>query len=133
MVKAIDSKHTKEETDAVFEVLSEPPKMIANVQSGTPNILLANDGFRLWVNFDLVAAYRMALDTHIVDQIEAANVQRGGGTNAFEAVLYSQEFVGPLATIRCSWCSYPRTRWLSSSLSRRTAITTSSTRRRRRP
>jgi hypothetical protein len=94
MIQAIDYASAKEETDTDAEVVSEPLKMIANVSSGTPNILLASDSFRSWVNFDLVSAYRNAVDFHIVDQITNASIPGGGGgNNAYEDILYSQETV----------------------------------------
>ncbi len=94
MVKAIDSTDPKEETDTVAEAFPAELKMIANVSSGTPNILLASSAFVGWVNNDLVTAYRLAVDTHIVGEIDAASIPAGGGgANAFEDVLYTREVV----------------------------------------
>ena len=84
----------KEETDTTSEPVSVALKMIANVSTGTPNILLQNAGFRSWVNQDLVGAYRAALDYHITTEIASATTTpSSGGSNAFEDVLYAQEAV----------------------------------------
>ena len=94
MVQAIDYTSAKEETDTTAEVVNEPLKMIANVSTGTPNILLANQSFRSWVNNDLATAYRFALDYHIVTEIAGASIPTGGGGgNVYEDILYSQEVV----------------------------------------
>lgn len=52
-------------------------------------MLLQNAGFRGWVNQDLVAAWRAALDYHVVGEITAASIPDGGGQNVFEAILYA--------------------------------------------
>ena len=94
MVQTIAYTSAKEETDSEAEVVAEPLKMIANVQTGTPNILLQNTSFRSWVNNDLVAAYRAALDYHCVTEIGSASIPTGGGGgNVYEDVLFTQEVV----------------------------------------
>jgi hypothetical protein len=95
MIRDIDAvSPNKPETDTEAEVVAEELKQIASISSGTPNVLLANQGFRQWVNSDLVAAYRAALDYHIITELTAASItEGGGGTNAFEAILYAQEVV----------------------------------------
>ncbi|MEX0985352.1 MAG: hypothetical protein WD096_09940 [Actinomycetota bacterium] len=94
MVRDILDVTQKPETDSSTEVVTAPLHQIANVESGTPNVLLANDRIALWVNADLVAAYRSAVDGHIVGQITAELIHAGGGgENAFESVLYAQETV----------------------------------------
>jgi hypothetical protein len=94
MIRTIAATTTKPETDTTAEVVNEPLKQIATVSKGTPNVLLANDAFRSWVNADLLTAYRRAVDAHIVTEVAAAGIQGGGGgANAFEDVLYSQEVV----------------------------------------
>jgi hypothetical protein len=56
--------------------------------------LLAHEAFRQWVNVDLLAAYRTALDTHIIDEIDSASIPAGGGGgNVFEDILFTQEVV----------------------------------------
>lgn len=94
MVRAILDTSTKPETDSTTEVVTEALHQIANVESGTANVLLATDQVAQWVNADLVAGYRSAVDGHIIDQITAELIHAGGGgANAFEAVLYAQEAV----------------------------------------
>jgi hypothetical protein len=94
MVRSIADTSTKPETDTSAEVANEALKQIATVSTQTPNVLLANDSFRSWVNADLVGAYRSAVDYHIVTEIQGAGIASGGGgANAFEDVLYSQEVV----------------------------------------
>jgi hypothetical protein len=64
------------------------------VSTQTPNILLQSESFRSWVNSDLVAAYRRALDAHIVDEVDRASIPGGGGgSNPFEDVLYTVEAI----------------------------------------
>lgn len=93
-VRAIDSVVTKEEQDTVSEVFNADLKMIAYIESGVPNILLESPNFRSWVNRDLVASYRLSLDAHIVGEIDGAAIPvGGGGSNAFEDVLFTQEAV----------------------------------------
>jgi hypothetical protein len=56
--------------------------------------LLAHEAFRQWVNVDLLAAYRTALDTHIIDEIHSASIPAGGGGGrVFEDILFTQEVV----------------------------------------
>ena len=89
-----DTNDLREKTDTVAEPFSAELKMIATVSSGTPNILLAHEAFRQWVNVDLLAAYRTALDTHIIDEIDWASIPAGGrGGNVFEDILFTQEVV----------------------------------------
>ncbi|MDP9329054.1 MAG: hypothetical protein M3P11_00150 [Actinomycetota bacterium] len=94
MVKAIDSTDTKEETDTTSEVVNAALKMIATVSTQTPNVLLNNPSFRGWVSNDLQAAFRAAVDFHVIDEIGSAGIgSGGGGSNVYEDVLYSQEVV----------------------------------------
>jgi hypothetical protein len=94
MVRSITAVSDKPETSTVAEVVTAELKQIATISSGTPNVLLANEGFRSWVNGDLRTAYRAALDYHVVERIVAANIAvGGGGANDFEAILYAQEAV----------------------------------------
>ena len=95
MIQTIDYTSTKEETDSVAEVVNEPLKMIANVSSGTPNILLANDSFRSWVNSDL---RRPRTGTRSTITSSPRSLRRGSAreaaaTTCYEAILYSQEVV----------------------------------------
>jgi hypothetical protein len=93
-VRAIDSTTAKEEQDTVWEVYNADLKMIAYVETQTPNILLESASFREWTNRDLLASYRLSLDAHIVDEIDAASIPiGGGGGSAFEDVLFTQEVV----------------------------------------
>ena len=84
----------KPETSTVAEVVNPALKQIATVSTGTPNVLLANDNFRSWVNGDLTLAFRRAVDAHIVAQVAAASIPNGdGGLGPYESILYAQETV----------------------------------------
>jgi hypothetical protein len=95
MIRAVDAVTAKPETDTTAEVVNEALKQIATVSTGTPNVLLANQGFRSWVNNDLTGAYRAALDTHIIDEINGAGIGSAGslGDDLFQNILYGQEVV----------------------------------------
>lgn len=94
MLRDIAEVTPKPETATVAEVVAEPLRQIATVSTGTPNVLLQSASFRSWVNTDLTAAYRNAVDAHVVDEIANAGIPvGGGGSNPFEDVLYSQEVV----------------------------------------
>jgi hypothetical protein len=94
MIRSIADTSTKPETDTTAEVVNEPLKQIAHISTGTPNVLLANDSFRSWVNSDLTAGYRNAVDAHIVTEVQGAGIPGGGGgSNIYEDILYSQEVV----------------------------------------
>ena len=94
MIRDIDETSAKPETNTVSEVVHAPLKQIAHVSTGTPNVLLANPAFRGWVNTDMVLGYRNAVDAHVVTEIQAAGIPGGGGgANAFEDVLYTQEVI----------------------------------------
>jgi hypothetical protein len=94
MIRDVDDDSTKPETSTVSEPVVEKLHQIANVSSGTPNVLLANQGFRNWVNDDLTGAYRAAVDFHIVTEINGAGIGvAAGGENIYEQILYAQEAV----------------------------------------
>jgi hypothetical protein len=95
MLRSITEMSAKPETNSEAEVVNEPLQQIATMSSGTPNVLLASDSFRSWINTDLVAAYRGALDYHIVSEVGSASIPPvgGTGTNTFEDILYAQEAV----------------------------------------
>jgi hypothetical protein len=94
MIRDVDETSSKPETDTTAEAVHEPLHQIAHISSGTPNVLLENEGFRSWVNSDMVTGYRNAVDYHVVTEINAAGMPGGGGgANDFENILYSQEVV----------------------------------------
>jgi hypothetical protein len=94
MIRAIDAVTEKPETSSVAEVLALELKQIAHKQKNTPNVLLENRSFRSWVDSDLRLGFQRAVDAHIVEQVAAASIPSGGGgANAFEDILYSQEVV----------------------------------------
>jgi hypothetical protein len=95
MIRDIDETSPKPETSTVAEVAALPLKQIATISSGTPNILLQNQNFRSWVDRDLVAAFRAALDYHITTEIQGAGIGSGpgGGASTFENILLAQEEV----------------------------------------
>ena len=76
MLRSIDETSTKPETSTVAEPVSVPLKQVATISSSTPNVLLAGASFKSWVNQDLLAAWRRALDTHIIDELTAAEPPR---------------------------------------------------------
>ena len=94
MIRTIAATSAKPETNTVAEVVNPALKQIATVSTGTPNVLLANDNFRSWVNGDLTLAFRRAVDFHIVEQVAAASIPLGdGGAGPYESILYAQETV----------------------------------------
>ena len=94
MIRTIAAVTAKPETNTVAEVVNPALKQIATVSTGTPNVLLANDNFRSWVNNDLTLAFRRAVDAHIVAQVTAASIPNGdGGLGPYESILYAQEAV----------------------------------------
>jgi hypothetical protein len=96
MIRAIDATDSpaKPETDTTSEPVAAHLKQIATISSGTPNVLLANQSFRSWVNSDLVGAYRAAVDYHIVTEVGGAGIPTGGGgSNIFEDILFTQALI----------------------------------------
>ena len=101
MIRTIAAVSDKPETSTVAEVVNPALKQVATVRTGTPNVLLANDNFRSWVNGDLTLAFRRAVDAHIVSQVAAASIPNGdGGLGPYESILYAQETVRAPATTR---------------------------------
>ena len=92
MIRDVDAVSTKPSTNTVSELLAEAVKQIASISSATPNVLLENDGFRQWVQTDLVLAYRKALDYMITTEIAAAatTVTGSAAGNAYEDILQAQ-------------------------------------------
>ena len=74
VVRDIDSTDAKAEVDSTVAVVPVPMKMVAGVQTQTPNILLAQPGFRSVVDVDLRANYEQGLDTIVLDAIIAASI-----------------------------------------------------------
>jgi hypothetical protein len=73
MVRAIDATSMKPETDTTTEVVTEALKQVANVSTGTPNVLLESPAFRDFVETDLRLAFGDAMDAHVVGQLAAMN------------------------------------------------------------
>jgi hypothetical protein len=78
MVRAIDATSTKPETDTTTEVVTAALKQVANVSTGTPNVLLESQAFRDFVETDLRLAFGDALDAHVVAQLAAVNPPDAG-------------------------------------------------------
>jgi voltage-gated potassium channel Kch len=93
MIRAIATSPPKAETDTTSEVVNAPLKQIATVSTGTPNVLLANQSFRSWVNTDLAASYRRALDAHIIGEIQGAGIDAA-------AVVLPMALCGVLRSVR---------------------------------
>jgi hypothetical protein len=94
MIRDIDDTSTKPESSTIAEVVQEPLRQIATVSTEVPNVLLSGQDFIGWTNADLLAAYRGAIDYHIVSEVDGAGIAAAsGGDNIYEAVLYAQEQV----------------------------------------
>ena len=78
MIRAIDATSTKPETDTTTEVVTEALKQVANVSTGTPNVLLESRAFRDFVETDLRLAFGDAMDAHVVAQLAAVNPPDAG-------------------------------------------------------
>lgn len=90
MIRDIAEETTKSSTSTISEPVAVALHQIASISDRIANVLLDNAGFRSWVNTGLLAAYRAALDWHIVTEIAAAGI--GAGSNEaspYEAILES--------------------------------------------
>lgn len=94
MIRDIDAVTNKPETGTETELVNEPLKQIATVESGIPNIMLESSAFRQFIEFDLRFAFSEAIDYHVAAQIAAATPAAGAeGENILEAVVNAAEEV----------------------------------------
>jgi phage head maturation protease len=81
VIRAIDAVTPKPETSSVLEVITVPLKQVASVQSGVPNVYLAQPMFNTVVEGDLRLAINEALDKLVLDAT-AASPAHPPGTNS---------------------------------------------------
>jgi hypothetical protein len=80
MIRAIDATSTKPETDTTTEVVTEALRQVANVSTGTPNVLLESQSFRDFVETDVRLAFGDAMDAHVVAQLAAVDAPDAGSS-----------------------------------------------------
>lgn len=94
MIRAIAAVTAKPQTDTAVEAVNVALKQVATISSGIPNVFLANEALRGYVNEDLRLAYSRAIDAHVLAQI-AATTPASGTYNAqlLIAILSAAEVV----------------------------------------
>ena len=94
MIRAIAATTAKPVTSTELEATAVALKQVATINSGIPNVFLANEALRGFVNADLRLAYSRAVDAHILAQI-AATTPTSGAYNAqlIVAILLAAEVV----------------------------------------
>ena len=94
MIRTIAATTAKPVTSTELEATSVALKQVATINSGIPNVFLANEALRGFVNADLRLAYSRAVDAHILATI-AATTPASGAYNAqlIVAILLAAEVV----------------------------------------
>lgn len=73
VIRDIDAVTAKPETSSVKTLQEVPLHQVASIESGTPNIILAQPGFRSMVETDLRSAILHGYDLLILDAVEAVS------------------------------------------------------------
>jgi phage head maturation protease len=89
VIRAIDAVSAKPETSSVLEVVTVPLQQVASVQSGVPNVYLAQPMFNSVVEGDLRLAINEALDKLVLDATAASPAHPPGTDSLIVSVRHA--------------------------------------------
>jgi hypothetical protein len=93
MLRVINDVTPKPETDTSVETVNTELLQVASVSTEIPNVFLESPAFAGFINDDLTAAWRAAVDSMVVDAIELTSPPAGSGADVLAGIVGSVELV----------------------------------------